>query len=110
MDNIVKVDFGKQERESSRKLQRLLNIVSKHEEEFLNDPRLLLNAANDEICRLRRKLSDLKNSAYPIFKMIPNTGPIRNQMETIQITKPDYECLNNMRKILDLQYSKRRLD
>ena len=103
-NNVVCVDFGREDRESARKLARLLSLVADRDADILANPKKYLDAAHDEIGRLRGILLRL-NEAFdpPTMRVsfasqdhVPQYEPFR----TVTITQDDYDRFKAVEAIM----------
>lgn len=99
MDNVINTDAFKQA-ETLNTFRRLVGLLDKHNEEILKDPLRYFREAKEVIARKEKKLMDLEMAAFPR----PDFSPISRYrmpqpIETMVVTKEDYECLMAVRAI-----------
>lgn len=97
-DNVTPVDFGKEHNEAVARFARLMGLVEEHHEDIRRHPVKHLQAASDEIVRLRLILRDAedayKRRRYRFqIDAIDQPTPTRREIETRVVTLDEYEAL-----------------
>ncbi len=103
VERIVAVDFGKDEREASRRLAHLLGLAEEQREAIAADPVKFYNAAAAEIARLQLRLRELRDAGRARVPSYHDLGaePSRPLFDTVTVTRDDYDALRRLRKLLE---------
>lgn len=89
----IAVDFGKERREASRILARLLGIIEAQEAELLADPLRLFKLATNEIGRLQRVLHDARGALAPSFSFGLAEDAARPSFDVIRVPRDEWDRL-----------------
>jgi hypothetical protein len=100
-DNIVPVDFGKDQRESARKLARLLGLVEQRERELLANPKPFLDRAYEEVLRLQLVLKRAHDALQPPAPVeITTEPPSFMALDVVSIPRDEYDRLRAMAAVI----------
>jgi hypothetical protein len=103
-ENVVSVDFGAAQRESARKLARLLGLADELERRILADPKPFIDRAHDEIIRLRETIRRAQESTYQPFALLIEAPELPPNMDVVCVRADEYRRLKAMERIiLDLR-------
>ena len=98
-DKIVRVNFGKEAREASKALGRLLGLVERQDDELLSDPRRLFGLASEAIARRDMLIREAQDALRPHIDYRPSTEfhPIR----TVTVDADEYKRLRKAASIIN---------
>jgi hypothetical protein len=100
MEKVVAVDFGKEQRESARRLARLLDLVVGRDEEMLANPKKYWDRAVDEIIRLRTQIETAREALrQPLsFELeAQNHCPV---LDTLTVPRDRWEALKRAEAVI----------
>lgn len=108
-DDVISVNFGKEEREHARKLARLLGLLEDHHEDILRDPVKYIKMASEENAKLRDQIEQAREvwrKRKPSINKFSSLaelerGPVQSDMpRTLMIDQDDYYALKEMLEII----------
>jgi hypothetical protein len=103
MGEIIRREFGKEERDFARKLARLLDLAEQQEAEILANPMKYWRLAADKIFRLQRQVLAAQEALRPrllSYKMEPaQLAP--HILETVVVPKDRWERQCEALRILE---------
>lgn len=94
-ENVIPVDFGREQNDYSRRLSRLLKLADDHAEAVRADPVAFLRRAGDEIIRQREEMRALFETMFPLMPFAPSEEELGHfiPMQTVVIPREDYDRL-----------------
>lgn len=102
MGEIIKHDFGKEDREHARRLADLLNLLKERDEDLLANPGKYFAMASERMAeqhRLLQAISDTFRTAWMV-KPGPFAMPERLEMDIVNIDRRDYEALQAVKTLI----------
>lgn len=101
-ENIIKVSFGREQRESARKLASLLEMVDARDEEMLLNPKMFFDRAVGEIVRLREIIRDAQACLVQPIEFLSDAPDLcRPEMKTIVVDADEWRRMMAMRAVID---------
>lgn len=104
MGEIVKHDFGKDDREHARRLKRLLNLLKEQDEDLLADPGKYFAMASERLAEQARFIHAVSD-AVQLPWMVKSTyvdfePPHQMEIDTMIVDRRDYEALQAIKKLI----------
>jgi hypothetical protein len=103
--DVVRRDFGKEDREAARAFVRLLKIALDAEDEILANPGKYLAMASEKLAeaeQFKARLYDALHMPWvPKINYRPDAAPTLNDVSTVTVDLRDYEALQALRQIID---------
>lgn len=91
--------INSEDRFNNRKLVRLIGMIEAHHKDVLENPHKYLELAAKKIEKQEKLIRKLEDNAW-VCLSYPTKISEYNPLETMVITKEDYDCLQSIRKIL----------
>lgn len=100
-ENVLHVDFGREVREHSRRLSRLVGLVEDQEQELLTDPRRLFDMACEAIALRDQVIRDAQDALRQKIQFEYNPGPISFEpFRTVHVPADEYERMKKAAEII----------
>lgn len=106
MSEVIKHDFGKDDREHARRFARLLKLSEDHEAAILADPVKYIEIAGEAIAEQEQFVRLLKEALrtpwLTTLQKSPADEPLTmNRIETINIDRREYDALQSIKLLLN---------
>lgn len=103
MSQVVEVNFGKEGREASRKLARLLGLIEQQEAAILADPVHYVKQAGANLARLQASIREMREVLKEDMDCSINAPSLLyTQPTSIMIRLDEYKRWKKLEQILDL--------
>lgn len=102
MGEIIKHDFGKEDREHARRLANLLQLVKERDEDLLSNPAKYFAMASERLAEQFRLLQDISD-ALKVPWMVssePFKMPEKLEIDIMSIDRRDYEALQAIKALI----------
>jgi len=98
--SVIEHDFGKRNKDTARRLTKLLTLEAQHEANVLANPLAYLEAAEERFNQLEMALTEANNAA---LYDPPNHEPTG---EKVEVDKDEYERLLRCKALLEAAVAK----
>ena len=104
MGDVIRRDFGKEDREAARAFARLMNIAEEIESDILNNPGKYLAMASARLAeaeQFKARLYHALHLPWAASALISAKPPTLNHPSKVTIDRRDYDALWAVRQIID---------